>query len=132
MVRNPGQPRRVPADGPQTDWLEEAAQEAGNPDAFPSEAAMMREEMRMHESLMAHAAAQMRRDAERAEKAAERAEEAAERAEAAEAGPSTINNTTNNNTTNNITNNIHIHTDERTAKRLKQSVLPFLMAPPPS
>jgi hypothetical protein len=48
------------------------------------------------------------------------------------AGPSTINNTTNNNNTNNITNNIHIYTDERTAKQLKQSVLPFLMAPPPS
>jgi hypothetical protein len=72
----------------------------------------------------------MRRDAERAEKAAERAEAAAERAEAAEAGPSTIN-TTNNNTTNNIT-NIHIHADERTAKQLKQTVLPFLIAPPAS
>jgi hypothetical protein len=46
------------------------------------------------------------------------------------AGPSTIN-TTNNNTTNNIT-NIHIHADERTAKQLKQTVLPFLIAPPAS
>ena len=52
---------------------------------------------------------------------------AAERAEAAKAGPSTINTTNNNN---NITNNIHIHTDERIAKKLKQSVLPFLMPPP--
>jgi hypothetical protein len=42
-------------------WLEEAVQKAGNPKAFPSEEAMTLEEIRMQESLTAHAAAQMRR-----------------------------------------------------------------------
>jgi len=42
-------------------WLEGASQKAGNPNAFPSEEAMTREEIRMQESLTAHAAAQMRR-----------------------------------------------------------------------
>jgi hypothetical protein len=42
-------------------WLEEAAQAAGHPKASPSEEEMTLEEIRMQESLTAHAAAQMRR-----------------------------------------------------------------------
>ena len=34
------------------EWMEEAAQEAGNPKAFPSEEAMTREAMQMQQSLM--------------------------------------------------------------------------------
>ena len=97
-------------------WLEQIS----NPNAFPSEEAMTREEMRMHESLMAHAAAQMRRDDDRTEKAAERAEAAADRSEEAKAGHSTINNTTNNNT-NNTTNNIHIHTERQEPRSVSNS-----------
>ena len=88
--------------------LEEVAQEAYNPVAFPSQAKRDHDALKLQERLLVLA----RNEADRAEAAAARA---------AEAGPSTI---INNNITNNNDNSrhLHIHTDQPTAKRLcKQS-----------
>ena len=106
-----------------TKWLEEAAQEAVNPNAFPNAAQLdaLEERIEQHETLI-----QMGIERRAANAAAERSEAAAERAEAAAAsssgaGPSY---TTNNI---NITNNFNGNVTEPAAKRLCQpSIRGFL------
>ena len=101
MELTPGDPTH----GLSLEELEEVAQEAHNPAAFPSQAKRDRDAQYLQERLLVLA----RNEADRAEAAAARA---------AEAGPSTINNITNNDNSRHL----HIHTDQPTAKRLcKQS-----------
>ena len=96
-----------PVHGLSLEELEEVAQPAKKPAAFPSQDKLDRDTTFLNERMVVLA----RAEADRAEAAATKA---------AEAGPSTIINNINN-TTNNTTNN-HIHIDRPTAKRLcKQS-----------
>jgi len=92
--------------------LEEVAQKAKKPTAFPSQAKLDRDTTFLNERMAMIA----RTEADRAEAAA---------AKAAEAGPSTIINNNDNST--NITNN-HIHIDEPAAKRLRQSSITGFLA----
>jgi len=101
-----------PVHGLSLEELEEVAQPAKKPTAFPSQAKLDRENQFLQERLLVLA----RTEADRAEAAA---------AKAAEAGPSTI---INNNNINNFNADVHIHTDEPTAKRLckQSSITAFL------
>jgi hypothetical protein len=96
-------------------WLEDAAQEAGNPKAFPSEEAMDLNEKRMEQWVQKaeKLTERMEHAAEDAKKAALEAKQHADRAEAAKAGPSTVN------VTNNITNNFNF-AEPPAPKKLKQ------------
>jgi hypothetical protein len=128
------------------DWLEEAAQEAKCPAAFPSQATLDNRKMKIQQSeaMLARLAAKHAEDVvalivaerKRIEELVKRAEDAANRTEAAAAsssgaGPSSITNNITNNITNYITNN-NVAGDiiQPPAKRLKQATLPFLSAPP--
>jgi hypothetical protein len=102
------------------EWLEDAAQEAGNPKAFPSEEAMDLNEKRMEQWVQKaeKLTERMENAAEDAKKAALEAKQHADRAEAAKAGPSTVN------VTNNITNNFNF-AEPPAPKKLKQMQLAF-------
>jgi hypothetical protein len=121
-------------------WLEEAAQEAKCPAAFPSQAKLDDRKMKIQQSeamlvmnAVKHAeevAALIVAERQRIEELVKRAEDAADRSEAAAAassgaGPSSITN----NITNNITYNVAGDIIQPPAKRLKQATLPFLSAP---
>ena len=108
-----------PATGLSLENLEEVAQEANDPSAFPSQALIDNATVKLNQSLATAAEAAAKRVAEDAD----RAEAAA--AKASEAGPSTVINNIDNST--HITNNYHIHTDEPAAKRLRQSTLTELL-----
>jgi hypothetical protein len=119
-------------------WLEEAAQEAKCPAAFPSQAKLDDRKMKQSEAMLVmnavkHAeevAALIVAERERIAALVERAEDAANRTEAAAASSSGAGaSSTTNNITYNITYNVAGDIIQPPAKRLKQATLPFLSAP---
>jgi hypothetical protein len=123
-----------------SEWLEEAAQEAKCPAAFPSQAKLDDRKMKIQQSeamlvmnAVKHAeevAALIVAERERIAALVERAEDAANRTEAAAASSSGAGaSSTTNNITYNITYNVAGDIIQPPAKRLKQATLPFLSAP---